>query len=267
MTILDTIMTHKAKEVTDRKARVSIASLEKQPFFSRTCSSIKESLINPGASGIIAEIKRKSPSQGILHPNVIVQQIAEGYERAGVSGISVLTDQEFFGGTDEDLLRARSKVHVPLLRKEFILDEYQILEAKALGADVILLIAACLSSSRIKQFTSVAHALGLEVLLEVHDEAELNSNLDSDVDLLGVNNRNLKTFEVSVETSKRLVKLIPDSYVKISESGIESAETITELRSLGFQGFLMGQNFMKQEQPEKACETFIRELHSKQTIR
>jgi indole-3-glycerol phosphate synthase len=260
MTILDTIMAHKATEVADRKARISFSSLENQPLFSRTCYSMKASLKKPNASGIIAEIKRKSPSQGVIHPNVIVEQIAGGYERAGVSGISVLTDYEFFGGADADLIIARNQVKIPLLRKEFILDEYQIIEAKALGADVILLIAACLSSSRIKEFTSVAHAVGLEVLLEVHDEEELNINLESGADLMGVNNRNLKTFEVSIETSRKLVNRIPDSYIKISESGIESVETISELRGLGFDGFLMGQNFMKQAKPELACADFISQL-------
>ena len=175
----------------------------------------------------------------------------------------MLTDYEFFGGTSDDLVTARKVVDVPILRKEFIVDEYQIAEAKAIGADVILLIAACLEPEKIKWLTSVAHGLGLEVLLEVHDEAELMSNLDSGADLLGVNNRNLKTFEVSVDVSRELAEKIPASFVKISESGIDNVSTVQELRRYGFEGFLMGQNFMKHEKPEEACRRFIEELRMK----
>ncbi|MCU0356840.1 MAG: indole-3-glycerol phosphate synthase TrpC [Cyclobacteriaceae bacterium] len=260
MTILDTIIAHKFMEVAERKAQVTVASLEQQPNFARTRYSLTASLKQPNASGIIAEIKRKSPSQGIIHPNVSVEALASGYEQAGVSGISVLTDHKFFGGTDDDLRAARNTVQVPLLRKEFIVDEYQIIEAKALGADVILLIAACLSPDQINQFTALAHSLGLEVLLEVHNENELTDNLESGADLLGVNNRNLKTFVVSVETSKRMIDRIPDSFLKISESGIDAVETAAELRALGYDGFLMGQNFMKHDQPGQACEQFIQQL-------
>ncbi|WKZ61124.1 MAG: indole-3-glycerol phosphate synthase TrpC [Cyclobacteriaceae bacterium] len=262
MNILEKITAHKRKEVAIQKEKVPFAVLEKEVSFSRTCISLVQRLKQPGASGIIAEIKRKSPSQGIIHPNVLVDEIALGYAAAGCSGLSVLTDFEFFGGTSDDLVAARKVVDVPVLRKDFIVDEYQITEAKAIGADVILLIAACLEPEKIKWFTSVAHGLGLEVLLEVHDEAELMSNLDSGADLLGVNNRNLKTFEVSVDVSRRLAEKIPSSFVKISESGIDQVNTVLELREYGYEGFLMGQNFMKHERPEVACRKFVEELRA-----
>lgn len=260
MNILDKIIAHKLKEVEVQKEKIPFSVLEKEADFSRTCISLVQRLKQPAASGIIAEIKRKSPSQGIIHPNVVVDEIASGYATASCSGLSILTDYEFFGGTTDDLIKARRVVDVPILRKEFIVDEYQIAEAKAMGADVILLIAACLEPEQIKWFTSVAHGLGLEVLLEVHDEAELMSNLDSGADLLGVNNRNLKTFEVSVDVSRELAEKIPSSFVKVSESGIDQVSTVLELRKYGYEGFLMGQNFMKHERPGEACRRFIEEL-------
>ena len=260
MNILETITAHKRKEVALRKEKTPFAVLEKEPGFSRTCFSLVQSLRQPNASGIIAEIKRKSPSQGIINPNVLVEEIASGYAAAGCSGLSILTDHEFFGGTTDDLEKARRLVNVPILRKDFMVDEYQITEAKAIGADVILLIAACLEPDQIKWFTAVAHGLGLEVLLEVHDEVELLRNLDSGADLLGVNNRNLKTFEVSVDVSRELADKIPSSFVKISESGIDQVNTVLELRKYGYEGFLMGQNFMKHERPGEACGEFVEEL-------
>jgi indole-3-glycerol phosphate synthase len=263
MTILDKIIAHKRKEVAQRKLKTSVSDLEKSEFLTRTCFSLVTSLRQPNASGIIAEIKRKSPSQGIIHPNVSVEKISIGYTNAGVSGLSILTDYEFFGGTDEDLMMARKHNPVPILRKDFIVDEYQIIEAKAIGADVILLIAAVVTSDQIKQFVTTAHGLHLEVLLEVHNEAELISNLESGADMIGVNNRNLKTFEVSVDTSRKLIEKIPDAFVKISESGIDAVETVKELGSLGFDGFLMGQNFMEHPEPELACKKFIEELRIK----
>ncbi|MBX2966937.1 MAG: indole-3-glycerol phosphate synthase TrpC [Cyclobacteriaceae bacterium] len=262
MNILDTITAHKRREVDVNRQRVPVSQLEKSNFFERTCLSLTKVLKQETSSGIIAEIKRKSPSQGIIHPNVLVSQVAEGYVHAGVSGLSILTDLEFFGGTNEDLIEARNASAAPILRKDFIVDEYQVIEAKAIGADTILLIAASLSPHQIKEFTSAAHQLGLEVLLEVHNEEELLANLTSGADMLGVNNRNLKTFEVSVEVSRKLIEMIPDSFVKISESGIENVNTVRELRALGYRGFLMGQNFMKHEKPEEACRKFIDELNA-----
>lgn len=260
MNILDEIIAYKHREVALQKERVSIRSLESGVFFSRSTLSLAQSLRAPGGSGIIAEIKRKSPSQGIIHPDVYVERIAAGYTNAGAAGLSILTDSKYFGGSNEDLSNAKNLVSVPILRKEFVVDEYQIMEAKSIGADVILLIAAALSPAQISQFTKSAHALGMEVLLEVHNERELEQNCESEADFIGVNNRNLKTFEVSVKISRRLIEKIPSRFVKISESGIDSVKTVRELKDLGFDGFLMGQNFMKHRNPEGACKAFIMEL-------
>jgi indole-3-glycerol phosphate synthase len=186
--------------------------------------------------------------------------VAKGYEKAGVCGMSILTDIKYFGGSLEDLLLARASVEIPLLRKEFIVSEYQILEAKAHGADVILLIGAILTRDEIKTFSELAKSLHLDVLLEVHNEGELHKSLMPNLDMLGVNNRNLKTFEVSLETSKQLSELIPDEFVKVSESGISSIEAIRDLKEYGFQGFLIGENFMKTDDPGKSAKAFIDQL-------
>src|SRR5690606_14269919 len=212
-------------------------------------------------TGIIAEHKRRSPSKSVINQSLSIQDVATGYENAGVCGISVLTDGKYFGGSLDDLLLARASVQMPLLRKEFIIDEYQILEAKAHGADVILLIAAILTRNEIKAFSEFAKQLHLDVLLEVHDEEELQKSIMPSLDMLGVNNRNLKTFEVSLDTSKTLSKLIPDDFVKVSESGISSTEAIQELKPYGYKGFLIGENFMKTDNPGLSALQFIESIH------
>jgi len=262
MNILDQIIADKVVEVSRVKAVQTVKDLEQSTYFSRSCISLRQRLLRPDASGIIAEIKRQSPSQGIIHHNVDVVRISTGYIRAGASALSILTDYKYFGGRNEDLTKAREVNTCPILRKDFVIDEYQILEAKSIGADVILLIAAVLNPKEVKQLTDFAHSLGLEVLLEVHDEVELESNLACEVDVIGVNNRNLKTFQISLETSLRLLPMIPAAAIKISESGIDSPEAFLTLRKAGFQGFLMGQNFMKHEHPEEACRDFIQSIHS-----
>src|SRR5690606_12882566 len=208
----------------------------------------------------IAEHKRRSPSKSIINHSLNVQDVAKGYEQAGACGMSVLTDGKYFGGSLDDLLLARAVVNLPLLRKEFILDPYQIIEAKAYGADVILLIAAILDQKEIKNLSESAKSIGLEVLLEVHNEEELQKSIMPSIDLLGVNNRNLKNFEVSLDTSKSLAKLIPDDFVKVSESGISNTEAIKELQPYGFKGFLIGENFMKTDHPGESAKSFISEL-------
>ncbi|MBX2944989.1 MAG: indole-3-glycerol phosphate synthase TrpC [Cyclobacteriaceae bacterium] len=260
MNILDKILADKYKEVEQAKEQYPVSVLEKSVYFLQTCVSLKESLLGKDTRGIIAEIKRKSPSQGVIHPDVDVVKISTGYVSAGATALSILTDYKYFGGTQEDLLRARELNDCPVLRKDFMVDEYQVVEAKAMGADVILLIAAALKPNDIKHLTSFAHSFGLEVLLEVHDANELENNLESGADIIGVNNRNLKTFEVSLDTSLRLLPLIPSSVVKISESGIDSPEALLMLKKAGFQGFLMGQNFMKHSSPEEACRLFIESI-------
>lgn len=257
-TILDKIIASKAIEVASRKVSTPISTLEKAPAFSRKCLSMKQSLLN-SESGIISEFKRKSPSLGWIHEDADVVDVTSGYSAAGASGISILTDLEYFGGTPMDLMAARPFITCPVLRKDFVIDEYQLFEAKAMGADVILLIAAALTVEQTLELAQKAHELGLEVLLEVHNAEELGHANDF-VDMLGVNNRNLKTFEQSIQTSFDLAALIPDKFVKVSESGISKTETVKELRKVGYKGFLMGENFMKEENPAEALVKFIEEL-------
>lgn len=262
MNILDQILEHKHKEVEECKSLYPVKLLEQSLYFSSQPVSMKKYIRRADKSGIIAEIKRKSPSKGIINPYVSVERISIGYMQAGASAISVLTDKHFFGGSNEDLTTARKFNFCPILRKDFTISEYQIIEAKSIGADVILLIAAALDPATVKAFTTLAHSLGLEVLLEVHNKEELENNLDAGADLVGVNNRNLKTFELSIEISKSLAPLMPKDVVKVSESGIESPATIVELREYGYEGFLMGQNFMQHSRPEEACKEFIDTLKS-----
>ncbi len=260
MNILDQIIEFKRKEVAERKSLYPVKLLEQSIYFPSPTVSLKKYLLRQDKSGIIAEIKRKSPSKGMINPYVSIERTSIGYMQAGASALSILTDKQFFGGSNDDLTTARKFNFCPILRKEFVIDEYQIVEAKSIGADAILLIAAVLSPEEIMKFTALAHSLGLEVLMEIHNETELKSNLNAAVDLIGVNNRNLKTFELNIETSKRLAPMIPDSVIKVSESGIESPEAIIELKQHGFKGFLIGQTFMQHSRPDKAAMDFIKEL-------
>lgn len=257
MNILDTIIAKKYKEVEERKSLYPVKLLEKSIFFSSQTVSLKKYLVKQGKSGIIAEIKRKSPSKGMINPYVSIERTSIGYMQAGASALSILTDKEFFGGSNDDLQIARKFNFCPILRKDFVVDEYQLIEAKSIGADVVLLIAAALTPSEITQLTKLAQSLGLEVLLEVHSLEELQSNLASGADVVGVNNRDLRTFEVSIDLSKKLSEHIPTEMIKISESGISSPEAIRELRTYGYQGFLIGENFMKHSRPEQAAKEFI----------
>jgi indole-3-glycerol phosphate synthase len=260
MNILDQIIEHKRKEVSDRKSLYPVKLLEQSIYFSSPTVSLKKYVQRKDLTGIIAEFKRKSPSKGIINAYAPVERTTIGYMQAGASALSVLTDKHFFGGSNDDLVLVRKFNFCPILRKDFTIDEYQIIEAKSIGADAILLIAAVLSPVESKSLASFAHSLGLEVLLEVHDEYELKQNLEVGADLIGVNNRNLKTFDVSIEISKQLASLIPNSVVKVSESGISKPETVIELKKYGYEGFLMGENFMKHSQPEVAAMDFVQEL-------
>ena len=255
MTILDKIIAEKRIEIAKRKSEKTISKLENELYFNRKCLSLKENLLKSD-TGIIAEFKRKSPSKGWIHENADARIIPAGYCTAGASGISILTDEQFFGGTPQDLIAARPLVDCPVLRKEFIVDEYQLFEAKAMGADVILLIASALSVDETKDLAKQAKAHGMEILLEIHNKEEL-AHINEFVDIVGVNNRYLKTFEVSIDISKELADLIPDEFVKISESGISNPETVIELRKYGYKGFLMGENFMKTENPALSLKKFI----------
>lgn len=259
MNILDKIIFDKRREVVLKKSIIPVAQLEASVFFEKQTISLSHNLRNSN-SGIIAEHKRRSPSKAEINYGFTVEEVVKGYETAGACGISVLTDGKYFGGSLDDLLLARASVNIPLLRKEFIVDEYQILEAKAHGADLILLIAAVLSREEIKNLSEFAHGLGLEVLLEVHNQEELEKSIMPSLDMIGVNNRNLKTFEVSLDFSKTLADQIPNDFVKVSESGISSIEAINELKPFGYQGFLIGENFMKTDNAGEAAKAFIAQL-------
>lgn len=259
MNILDKIVAQKKIEIEFSKKNVSAKELEQTVFFQRNTISLANNLLKLNSSGIIAEYKRKSPSKGILNDTSNVLDVVKGYENAGVSGSSVLTDTDFFGGSKEDLIAVRNEVKIPLLRKDFMIDEYQFVEAKSIGADVILLIASILTPKEVRHFTALARSLQLEVLLELHDESELH-HVCNDVHMVGINNRNLKTFEVDIEQSIRMAEKLGRDFVKVAESGISTIETLKHFKQNGFQGFLIGENFMKTGNPVLACKEFIATL-------
>ena len=261
MNILEQIIEYKKEEVRNRKSIVKIADLEKRELFSRTALPLKDFLLDKSRTGIIAEFKRRSPSKGIINPDVDVVEVTKGYAKHGASCLSVLTDEHFFGGSDEDLIKTRIN-EIPILRKEFVIDEYQLIEAKSIGADVILLIAACLTAGEVKRLANFAKDLGLEVLLELHGEEELDHICD-DTDVIGINNRNLKTFEVDIERSLRMAEKIPLPKFKVAESGISSVNDILLFKQHGFQGFLIGENFMKATDPTIAFAEFVKQLKAK----
>lgn len=260
MNILDQIIEKKREEVAASKLLKSIADLEKQGYFARTCHSLVMSLIAPASTGIIAEFKRKSPSKGIINDRMGVDEVTKGYVQAGAACLSVLTDEYFFGATNADFdLARRTNPETTLLRKDFMIDEYQIIEAKSMGADVVLLIAAALTPSEVKTLGTLARSLGMETLLEVHDQEELDRSVGDYISVVGVNNRNLKNFsEQNVEASKVLADKIPAQFVKISESCISSAETIKELKTYGYRGFLIGESLMKTTNPGTALTEFLK---------
>ena len=262
MNILDNIIAVKRGEVKEKKQLVPVSELENFPYFTSACTSLVSQLLMDGSTGIIAEFKRKSPSKGVINDKVEIGPVVESYDAHGAAGISILTDENFFGGSNDDVLYARSIVQVPILRKDFIIDEYQLIEAKAIGASVILLIAACLTPQKVQELALFARKLGMEVLLEIHDDTELNHICD-EVDLVGVNNRDLKTFTVDVQRSIELIEQIPAEKIKISESGITDVDTIIRLMSYGYKGFLIGENFMKQPEPSIAFADFVNQLKAK----
>lgn len=258
MNILEKIIAHKKSEVEKSKLDISIDELKQSNLYSRKTFSLKQFLLDDTKTGIIAEFKRRSPSKGIINDRADVLELTTAYTNYGASGLSVLTDRDFFGGSADDLHLARVN-NIPILRKDFIIDEYQVFEAKALGADVILLIAACLSPWSVKELALCAKDLQLEVLLEIHQEDELRHICD-EVDIVGINNRDLKTFLVDINRSVELGRELPADKIKIAESGIEDIETIKILRDAGFKGFLMGEKFMKAENPGEAFRQFAEKL-------
>ncbi|WP_262152496.1 indole-3-glycerol phosphate synthase TrpC [Chryseobacterium foetidum] len=254
MNILDKIIATKKQEVADSKSKISLQQLKDSEFFNRKSLSLKETL--QSKSGIIAEFKRQSPSKGIINDKVSPLQVVSAYEKFGASAVSVLTDKDFFGGSFDDILNVRNHISIPILRKDFMIHDYQFYEAKAIGADVILLIAACLSSNQVSEFTELAHSLDLEVLLEIHTKDELQ-HINRNVDFVGINNRNLKDFKVDLQHSVHLKNMLPENTLSIAESGIYSEEDFKFLREKGFDGFLMGEYFMKDKNPENKFAEFI----------
>ncbi len=265
MNILEEIVAHKHKEVAERKSLFPEKLLEQSIYFGSKTVSMRKYILREDKSGIIAEIKRKSPSKGLINAHVSIERTSIGYMQAGASALSILTDTHYFGGKNEDLQTARKFNFCPILRKDFVVDEYQLVEAKSIGTDTVLLIAAALEPGKLKELAAFAKSLGMETLLEVHNGLELEKSLNEYIDLVGVNNRDLKTFEVSTDISKELVDQIPSEFVKISESGISDPTTVLDLKKAGFQGFLMGEKFMHQSRPEKVCEQFIESLQQLQS--
>ena len=259
MNILDQIVAYKKKEVAASKQAIPLNSLRSFNYYEQPCRSMAGSL-KASNSGIIAEHKRRSPSKSVINEKSDLPDVVEGYQQAGVSAISVLTDTRFFGGSLNDLILARHISKIPLLRKDFMIDPYQFHQARAHGADAVLLIAAILERDQVSKFAKLSHELGMEVLLEVHGKKELDGQDLSNVDMVGVNNRDLKTFTVDLNNSRELVDHIPDQVVKISESGLSDSTSITDLRTYGFKGFLMGETFMKQANPGEAASQFIAKL-------
>jgi indole-3-glycerol phosphate synthase len=264
MNILETIVEQKKKEVAARKAIMDVDPLSiMNNDFERKNLSLKEKLFN-GEPNIIAEFKRKSPSKGWMNEGIHISEVIPDYEEHGAAAISVLTDKEFFGGELEDLKIARLEVDIPLLRKDFMIDEFQLYEAKRYGADIVLLIAACLSKQQVRQLAQRAKQLQLEVLLEIHSEKEIEFICD-EVDIIGINNRNLETFLTDVQTSVQLIEHLPKDKPVISESGISDVDTIISLYDLGFRGFLIGETFMKVPKPAIAFADFMKAVKSRYT--
>ncbi|WP_294304211.1 indole-3-glycerol phosphate synthase TrpC [uncultured Chryseobacterium sp.] len=254
MNILDTIIHRKKEELAFSKSKVSVQQLKDSEFFGRKSYSLKETLGTK--SGVIAEFKRQSPSKGIINDKISPVEVVSAYEHSGASAVSILTDRDFFGGSFDDILSVRNHIDIPVLRKDFMVDEYQFYEAKSIGADVILLIAACLSPQQVQEFTALAHELGLEVLLEIHSEEELK-HINPDINFVGINNRNLKDFKVDLQHSVDLKNKLPEGILSVAESGIYSEEDFKYLKEKGFDGFLMGEYFMKDENPGNKFREFI----------
>lgn len=265
MDILEKIKKHKIGEVAQRKSLVSLEELKSRDLYDRTVFSMSEYVKDSNRTGVIAEFKKKSPSEGFINRDADVKRITSGYITAGASGLSVLTDESFFGGSDDDLFAARQANNSPVLRKDFIVDSYQIHEAKSIGADMILLIAEILTKDDILRFSDTAHELGMEVLLEIHSRVQLDKYVDG-IEVIGVNNRNLKDFTVDIRHSIDLFNDLPHEAVKISESGIRNADEMVTLAEAGYDGFLIGTQFMKTPDPVSVCSRLLDEFIQKMEI-
>ena len=260
-TVLDKIISLKRRRIDEAKRRTDIARLTKAAFACRKDAESHRlaSVLRPtNRINIIAEIKRASPSKGVINDSTDITSIANAYERGGACAVSVLTEEDHFRGSLDDLKSIRSVTDLPILQKDFFADEVQIFEAAAAGADAILLIVAALSAERIIALQKVANDLGLDVIVEVHDRDEVNIAVDVQAQIIGVNNRNLKTFEVSLDVSGELASHVPNGVLVVSESGISTAQQISELRQIGYSGFLIGESLMRDPEPESK----LRELTS-----
>lgn len=263
--ILEEIVAWKRLEVDRQKSEVAPSEIYRQVEHrmaneEKTSTISMAKLLQDSDSGIIAEFKRKSPSKGWIKEEGRPEVIPVSYAENGATALSILTDDKYFGGSLDYIRRARPLVKCPILRKDFIIDEYQLFQARLVGANAILLIAADLSKEECKTLAHTAHELQLEVLLEIHSEPELDYFDEELIDMLGVNNRHLGTFHTDVENSFRLASLLPEQVVKVSESGISNPQTIRKLRKVGFRGFLMGEHFMRAADPGAALKEFLLEL-------
>lgn len=261
MDILEEIVAHKRQEVEEWKSMLSMRRLYEltEPMLDKPVPSMKKALAE-SPTGIISEFKRKSPSKGWIHRDAKASVVPKAYQDNGATALSILTDKEYFGGYDEFIQDARATgVTIPILYKNFIVDDYQLLQARHCGASAVLLIAADLTKDECRHLLDSAHQLGLEALLEMHSDADLEY-ADLEPDMYGINNRNLGTFVTDVQNSFRLAEKLPSDAVKVSESGISNPQTVKDLRQVGFRGFLMGEHFMKEEDPGKALKEFIEGL-------
>ena len=258
--ILQEIVATKRAEIDRRKRETDFQALYQQAETPRTTRHSLREALRSSSTGIMSEFKRRSPSKGWINRDADVQSVVRAYQQAGATALSVLTDTPYFGGTDDDLRAARQACSLPILRKDFTIDEFQLVESRVLGADAVLLIAAALTREQCRRFAEIAHQLELEVLLEIHDQSELDYYSEY-VDVLGVNNRNLGSFHTDVANSFRLIEQMPQEATPISESGISNPDTVKELRVIGFKGFLIGENFMKTEAPGDSLKSFINALN------
>jgi indole-3-glycerol phosphate synthase len=256
MTILDQIVAAKKLEVEERKSFCPVSVLEKSIFFLEKPRSLKSHLLREGSFGIISEFKRKSPSAGIINESSVAREVCSEYSEAGSSAVSVLTDSEFFGGSSDDLTEVRKQIVFPVLRKDFIIDEYQIIEARAIGADAVLLIAEIHKAEKLAELYRFACSFGLEVLVEVHDEKNI-SRIPDEAQIVGINSRNLGSFSVNLDHLSTLIQRLPENSLKVAESGIKSVSDYLKLKDAGFNAFLIGEFFMRTTNPGRACKEFI----------
>ncbi len=257
--MLNEIVANTRKLVSKNKELYPVKLLESSIYFDSGAVSLVQYLRRKDKSGIIAEFKRKSPSKGMINQYADVVNTTIGYMQAGSSALSILTEKDYFMGRSEDLTLARNANYCPILRKDFIIDEYQVIETKSIGADAILLIAACLEKDELKNLLRLSNSLGLEVLIEIHDSAELAKLPDSGF-IIGINNRDLTTMEVNIETSLNMANLLSREFVWVSESGLDNVKIVKRLKEAGYEGFLMGELFMKTPDPAATLKEFVNNL-------